>query len=254
MKRLIVTGDDFGISPKVNAEIERFHREGLLTQASLMVNGDALEEAVRIARRNPGLTVGLHLALCDAKGSAVSALTDARRNLIPSPARAGLRYAFDRRLRDALEKEIESQFERFLTLGFSPAYWDGHTHLHLHPTVLRMSLPAASKGGFGFTRLVREPKPARPVPLVFHGLSRAAIPKLRDRGITYADQVYGLSETGAMDMPSFSRIVASLGDGWSELYFHPGVDGADIEAARLLEQIRQGGVILSAAGRSSPSA
>jgi chitin disaccharide deacetylase len=37
-KRLIVNGDDFGISPGVNAGLVRAHREGILSSASLMVD------------------------------------------------------------------------------------------------------------------------------------------------------------------------------------------------------------------------
>ena len=241
MKHLIVTGDDFGISHKVNAEIERLHQAGLLTQASLMVNGGALDEAVRIASRNPKLTVGLHLALCDARGSVASAITDSAGNLAPGPAGAGLRFAFDWRLRSALEEEIRLQFERFFALRFAPVYWDGHTHLHLHPVVLRFSLPPASRGGFRFTRLVREPRPASLLPLIFHGLSRAALPRLRASGMRFADRVYGLSRTGFMDMAAFSDIVATLGEGLSEIYFHPGVDGGDLDVPQLLDEIHRHG-------------
>ena len=244
MKHLIVTGDDFGINHKVNEEIESLHQAGLLTHASLMVNGEALGEAVRIARRNPRLTVGLHLALCDSAASRLSAITDSAGNLPPTPARAGLRYAFDRGVRPALAAEVGFQFERFLALGLPPAYWDGHTHLHLHPTVLRLSLPHASKGRFPFTRLVREPRPRSILPLVFHALSRAALPKLQALNIGHADRVYGLSQTGSMNMARFSRILAALEEGLSEVYFHPGVDGADLNIPRLLEQIGQTGAIL----------
>ena len=248
MKHLIVTGDDFGISHKVNDEIERLHRAGLLTQASLMVNGQALDEAVRIARRNPSLAVGLHLALCDARGSVVSAITDSERNLPATPARAGLLYAFDRRLRPALEEEIRLQFVRFLALGFPPLYWDGHTHLHLHPGVLRLTLPFASDRGFQSTRLVREPHPRSALPLIFHALSRAALPRLRALGIGFADRVYGLSQTGAMDMAAFSAVIGRLGEGTNEIYFHPGVDGADLDAPRLLEEIHRNGSAVTHCG------
>ncbi len=37
-KRLVVTSDDFGLSPQVNDAVERAHRDGILTAASLMVS------------------------------------------------------------------------------------------------------------------------------------------------------------------------------------------------------------------------
>ena len=57
-RRLILTADDFGLSPEVNAAVERAHREGVLTAASLMVGERAAPEAVEVARRNPRLAVG----------------------------------------------------------------------------------------------------------------------------------------------------------------------------------------------------
>ncbi|MDX1518844.1 MAG: ChbG/HpnK family deacetylase, partial [Gammaproteobacteria bacterium] len=41
MKKLIVTGDDFGLSVPVNEAIEKACRNGILTTASLMVNAPA---------------------------------------------------------------------------------------------------------------------------------------------------------------------------------------------------------------------
>src|SRR5688572_12138609 len=97
-RRLTITADDFGRTPDVNAAIERYHRAGALQQASLMVGEAHVDEAVEIARRNPQLRVGLHLTLCDGRATQPSALTDSGGRFSTSPAVAGLRYAFDRRL------------------------------------------------------------------------------------------------------------------------------------------------------------
>ena len=66
-RRLIINGDDFGLSAKINAGILSAHRNGILTSASLMVGGDAAQEAVDIARRHPELAIGLHVTLSDTK-------------------------------------------------------------------------------------------------------------------------------------------------------------------------------------------
>ena len=65
-RRLIVNADDFGRSDSINQAVVRAHREGMLTSASLMVNGEAFDDAVRLARQNSKLGVGLHLALAGA--------------------------------------------------------------------------------------------------------------------------------------------------------------------------------------------
>lgn len=204
MKQLIVTADDFGRSPAVNAATERLHRAGLVSHASLMVEAPHASEAVEIARRNPGLHVGLHLTLCD-----------------DDPTRAGLRWFFCRR---GLDAAIRAQFEKFRATGLDPSHWDGHCHLHLHPTILRHTLPIAREFGFRFTRLVREPGPPALVPWIFQMLSRRALPHLRDQGIGYADQTFGLRASGHMTNEAFARVLENLPGGSSELYFHPGAE------------------------------
>ena len=62
-RRLIVTVDDFGLSVPVNEAIERGHREGIVTAASLMVAEPAAADAVARAKSNPTLAVGLHVVV-----------------------------------------------------------------------------------------------------------------------------------------------------------------------------------------------
>ena len=227
LKSLILTADDFGRSPTVNAAIERLHRAGLVTQASLMVHEAHVPEAVEIARRNPQLRVGLHLTLCS-----------------DAPARAGLRYFFDRRSHPALKATIRSQFEQFCSLGLPPTYWDGHLHLHLHPTVLRFTLPIAAEFGVRQTRLVREPGPPALLPWIFARLSRAAAPALTARGIRFTDHVFGLRDTGRITTPVVARLLENLPDGTSELYFHPGTEPADLDPVPLHEILVRRGIVV----------
>ena len=71
MRRVIVNGDDFGASLGINRGIVEAHERGVLTSASLMVDGPAAPDAVARARANPALSVGLHLELdCSDPGRA----------------------------------------------------------------------------------------------------------------------------------------------------------------------------------------
>ena len=238
LKSLIVTGDDFGRSSEVNEAIERCHEAGFLTQASLMVNEPAVEEAVRIARRHPALCVGLHLTLCDGRASAPSVLTNTAGEFPRSHARGGFRYAFFRSLAEPLAREIHAQFEKFRAHGLPPTYWDGHAHLHLNPIILGLTIPFAVERHFRATRVVREPGRPAVLPWVFDSLSRVAIPALQRYGIAFADRTFGLRNTGHMTTETITRILERLPDGLNELYFHPGAESGNVEAvalARLLE-------------------
>ena len=235
-KCLIMTGDDFGLNSRVNEAVEQLYQAGILTQASLMVNEAGVDEALRIARRHPGLVVGLHLSLCCGLASKSSFLTDAQGRLSPSPAQAGVWYAFKPALRLALRAEIEAQFAKFAALGLPPVYWDGHTHLHLHPEVLKLTLPVAAAAGFRAVRLVREPGWTM-LPVIFRLLSRAAQPKLARYGIRYVDRLFGLRHTGRVTTRVLENWLGGLPEGWSEIYFHPGAEPADFDTEILRELI-----------------
>ena len=62
-KQLVVNADDFGFTPDVNQGIVEAHRGGILTATTLMANGAAFEDAVRLGRETPTLDIGCHLVL-----------------------------------------------------------------------------------------------------------------------------------------------------------------------------------------------
>jgi hypothetical protein len=61
--RLIVRGDDMGSSQASNEAAIRCYREGVMRDVEVMAVGPWFPEAARLLRENPGLDVGLHLAL-----------------------------------------------------------------------------------------------------------------------------------------------------------------------------------------------
>lgn len=252
MKHLLLTGDDFGRSSAVNEAIERHHQAGLLTQASLMVNEFAVEEAVRIARRNPQLCVGLHLTLCAGRAARLSALTDEEGRFAESPALAGMRYAFDPRTAEPLGREIAEQFARFRELGFPGSYADGHTHLHLHPVILRAMIPQIEAGNFKMLRLVREPGNHTPVALIFRALSSVALPSLHRLGIRAADHVFGLADTGRMTAGRLIHLFQQLPEGLSEIYFHPGKEPGEPDFAALQQILADRNIVLTSAATLPP--
>src|SRR5512142_139894 len=118
MKELIINADDFGLSNGANRAIVKAWQEGVLTSASLMVGGNGFEEAVDLARENPGLQVGLHLTLVQGRAVAehpgFPSIADRDGNFTNDPVHGGMRYFFIKPLRRQLQREIEAQIERFL--------------------------------------------------------------------------------------------------------------------------------------------
>src|SRR5512135_2300384 len=61
--RLIVRGDDLGMTQGSIAAFEKSFKEGVLTCASLLVVAPWFEAATDLIRRNPGWCIGVHLCL-----------------------------------------------------------------------------------------------------------------------------------------------------------------------------------------------
>lgn len=138
-QRVIFNADDFGRSRSVNEAVIRAHREGVLTTASLMVNGEAFDEAVQLARQHPSLGVGLHLTLVKGKATLppgqIPGLVNARGEFTGNAVAAGLNAFFKRSLRAQLEAEIRAQMVKFQATGLVMDHLNGHLNFHLHPSI-----------------------------------------------------------------------------------------------------------------------
>lgn len=235
---VIVNGDDFGRSASINAAIMRAHREGVLTSASLMVTGEAAEEAIRMARETPTLAVGLHVVVADGRAALpaqeIPHLVDAKGRFPKDAARAGLYYFLSRTSQEELARELAAQFTRFAATGLPLSHVDGHLHMHVHPTVFGLLLPLAERYGAAGIRLPRDDlrlalaydrrhlgaKVAWAV--AFGLLGRWCLRRLRNHRLLVADRVYGLMQTGCMEEAYVVRVLRQLrGVSIAELYFHP---------------------------------
>jgi hopanoid biosynthesis associated protein HpnK len=240
VRRLIVNADDFGRSHSINEAVVRAHREGILTTASLMVNGVAADEAIELARQNPRLGVGLHLTLvCGTsalKPGEIPGLVDAGWNFSNNPVATGIRYFFPGQLRSQLEREISAQFEKFRAAGLSLDHVNGHLHFQMHPVVFRILMEHARDWGIVHFRVTRDffrlnLRLARgrfvyraSHALIFSLLAPRARPALRRQGIKHTDGVFGLLQNARVDEHFVTGLIPCLPAGDSELYSHPSLD------------------------------
>jgi predicted glycoside hydrolase/deacetylase ChbG (UPF0249 family) len=140
MKFVIFNADDFGYGHAINRGIVEAHTRGVVTATTLVVNGAAVDEAVRMARDLPRLSVGLH----------VNFTNEAQR-------------LFDFEDEGRVRDELGRQLELFVGLmKRPPAHLDSHQHVHRarerrplfralaqeHGIPLRDELPVVFKGGF----------------------------------------------------------------------------------------------------------
>ncbi|HXR35013.1 MAG TPA: hopanoid biosynthesis-associated protein HpnK [Candidatus Binataceae bacterium] len=241
MKLLIVNGDDFGASAETNAGILRCHREGILTSTSLMVAEAACAQAAAAARECPELDVGLHLVVCQGRSvlepARLAALVDADAAFTDSPVKAGLRYFFNRGLRQKLVDECRAQIETHLQLIGYLNHINGHLNLHVHPVMIDILVDLAVEYRVPCLRIPREPvlttmrlsrdHGARKLveAVIFRSLSARARRMMAPRGIRSVDWLFGLHQSGNMTERYLHGLLARLPDNCAiELYFHPASD------------------------------
>ncbi|MEY4386496.1 MAG: hypothetical protein RLY20_1779 [Verrucomicrobiota bacterium] len=239
-RRLIINADDFGRSASINEAVIRAHREGILTTASLMVNEPACAAAVKLAKENPQLGIGLHLTLLMGHAALPAAqipgLVNERGEFSDAPAATGSRYFFRRELRAQLRAEIHAQFDRFRATGLPLDHVNGHLHMHLHPVVFSILMEDAAQLGITHLRLTREPF-WLDVPLargqrlyrashaiIYFCLARNARARLRRMGIHHTQRVFGLLQNARVNEDYVCKLLPLLPPGDSELYSHPSLD------------------------------
>src|SRR5712692_4441105 len=237
MKRLIVTGDDFGLAVPVNEAIEEAHRKGILTTASLMVGAAAAADAVARGRRLPTLKVGLHVVLVGGRPvlppQAVPDLVDRQGEFSSHLVGAGFRFFFRPAVRRQLELEIRAQFEAFEKTGLPLDHVNGHNHMHLHPTVLRLILKIGRDFGLKAIRVPYEPPwlSWRASRKGFVGKLASSLVlgpwlsllrwRIKRANLRSNEFIFGLHESGAMRLEVVLRILKQLPNGVTEMYFHP---------------------------------
>ncbi len=237
MRKIIITGDDFGLARPVNEAIVQAHCAGTITTASLMVGADFAEDAVRCAKLHPSLKVGLHLVLVEGRSilpaSEIPDLVDGQGMFCEQLLRAGFRFFFRPGIRKQLEAEIRAQFERFVQTGLELDHVNAHNHMHVHPTILNLILKIGREFGVRAIRLPHEP-PIRSWQAAGKSLiSRSASwlllspwiqlmrRRLRKAKVNHNDYIFGMSDSGRMTLDLVLKIIKNLPVGVTELYFHP---------------------------------
>ena len=210
------------------------HQRGILTATTLMANGEAFDDAVRLARENPGLDVGAHLVLVG--GRFLSAPGAKLPSGIPQLAAA----IAARRIR--IYEELSAQVRRMLDAGIRLTHLDTHKHTHLAPPVLDAVARIAEECGIHWVR--------RPFDLPLTA-ARGAAPWLKratsdslwvvrarfERVLVRhhcrtTDHFAGFQITGRFRTGELVALIRALPPGSTELMCHPGRCGDELRSAR----------------------
>jgi hopanoid biosynthesis associated protein HpnK len=243
LRRLIFTADDFGLSLSVNEAVERAHRNGVLSTASLMVAAPAASDAVRRAHALPNLHVGLHVVLVNGRPilppEAVPDLVDRDGAFLCNLGEAGIRFFFRPGARRQLAAEIRAQFDAFASTGLPLDHVNAQNHMHVHPTVLGTILRVGRDYGLRAVRIPYEPwlpswrgtrfalrrRVAQGIGLApWLTLMRV---RLRVAGLTTNDYVFGRNDTAEMSAQRVLGFLPVLPEGVGEIYSHPEMENIE---------------------------
>lgn len=223
MPRLIINADDFGFTPDVNAGIVHAHLSGVLTSTTIMANGEAFDNAARLAKETPTLDIGAHLVLV--QGHSV---LDGR----PLPESVGKLLSVLARRKLEVYAELKAQIEKIQAAGLRLSHLDSHKHTHLVPGVFRAVVKLASEFGIPWVRLPLDSTfrfAKLPCALGSRYYRRFA----QGKNVRMTDHFLGFELTGSLTEETFARALNKIEeDGVTEFMCHPGYFGVELKQAR----------------------
>lgn len=228
-KRLIVNADDFGLHNSVNEAVEIAHNTGILTSASLMVNGEGFEDAVAIAKKNKNLGVGIHLTLSGEKPVSpekrIFSIVDSNGKLFDDHIRFCIRMLREKNMLKHIAIECEAQIDRFFQAGLKPTHVDSHRHLHLFPPIFKVLDPILKKYSIKKMRWINSPwfdYGWMGIPKIIFLLSLPCTKFLKNGRYKHSDYFIGIFRSGSMDISYLKKALVRLKPGTTEIGFHPG--------------------------------
>jgi len=224
---VVVTADDFGRSDSICHAVELAFREGLVTDASLMVNASSRDLGLEIARRNPGLGIGVHLAFQDVEPLTNSKFVASLRQLSHSAIFLRLLFAGSSKIGE-VRAEMEAQVKWLVDQGIRPSHINGHNHVHIHPRIRRTVSQLAIKYDIPWKRTPHErnfenvgvARRVQQIALSFFCLLTAFV---TDHNINIPNQFFGFAVSGQMKLEHLAKYLAKATSGITEIICHIGL-------------------------------
>jgi hopanoid biosynthesis associated protein HpnK len=241
LKQLVVNADDLGLTPAVNRGVVRAFQSGIVTSTSLLVTGSAFEDAVALARQNPELDVGLHLALVEERAvlgpDVLPTLVD-ETGRFPRTSAEFIRRAILGGINWLeVECEIAAQIALFQKTGLRLSHLDSHQHLHMFPPVFQIVRRFARwvenvwiRNPVGSWRKSPDAPMGRWLQRLGLNLTCLSVRGLHGRSQPQMpDGLYGFEVSGCLTRSALEQILRRIPHGLYELICHPGEDDADTQ-------------------------
>lgn len=250
-KRIIINADGFGRCEAINKAIAEAHTNGVLTSATIMTNMPAAAEAVKIAKKLPGLGVGVHLNLFEgppvSNDSSVGCLLDADGRFALSVFRLALVSVAGHKFRNAIRTEMAAQVQWLLDQGLTPTHLDSYKHIHGFPAIYSIVCGLARHFEIAAVRFTFEPKQIShmPWPLTTEvGRDKAKkarimarINRMQNPDFLKTDALLGVAHEGKIDVNFFRAVTLYTPVTTAEVMTHPALpDAAEQDDPEVLHQ------------------
>ena len=258
MRRLIINGDDFGLTSGINRAIVEAHERGVLTSTTLMANSVAFDDAARLALSSSRWSVGCHVVLLDGQPlidpSRIPTLVAANngRSFRDGVGGFAMRALTGRIDPEQVEAEVTAQIRKLQSRGVAVSHVDTHKHTHIFPPALRGILRAARMCGITAIRNPFEVVAANFARAqsglwkryaqvrTLRGLAGYFRREVAKAGLRTPDGTLGIVATGHLNPNLFQQIAEHMPEGTWEFVCHPGYVDADLAAVRTrLRESRQ---------------
>lgn len=131
--QFIINADDFGISHTVNVAIENAIKHNHITSSTIIANGPAVDEAIKIAKKYPNISFGIHLNIIQFSPLS-SRDTFNKYNLLDKNGEfiegKIFQTKLSKELLSAIKNEFESQINFLISNGINISHIDSHQHTH----------------------------------------------------------------------------------------------------------------------------
>lgn len=224
MKKLIVNADDFGLNDEtVDWTIEGFEL-GKITSATIMAGMPATALAVEYAKSHPQFSFGVHLCLVDEKPlsdpAKIPSMVDPKTGKLWPTRQFIIRNFLGLVKVEDLKTEMRAQIDALKLMGLKISHVDGHGHNHRLPQAIKALQELQSEG-------VIDDKVRRCQDLFIGkpGLLSKMINKPMQKRLVKSFKMtdhFLMAAGHTQDVKWFSRAVANLPDGITEIGIHPG--------------------------------
>lgn len=236
MKSLIINADDFGRHELINRAVEKAFNTGCLKSATIMAGGKFFDDAVLIAKKNPGLGVGIHFTLANGypvlPPEKIPSLVTEDGVFYENYVVFLKKYLQGKVSQDEIKSELIAQLEKVQNSGINLTHFDSHQHLHHIPGIIDIVLELAENAKISAMRISNTK--------IFDGqldsigkfvgrlglgsLAKYAGNKARKKNVVFPEHFAGIVAGESVSESFMENLILNLQEGTTEVMLHPGTD------------------------------